>query len=394
MKNVVVAISGGIAAYKSAGIVSTLKKSGFNVDCIMTKNATQFIAPLTLETLSGNPVVVDMFDNRAPWEMEHISLAKKCDLFVVAPATANVIGKIANGVADDMLTTTAMTITCKVLIAPAMNNNMYKSIAVSENIATLKERGYYFIGPESGILACGDDDIGRMSEPVTIVEKIKDLLDIKEILNRKSVLITAGPTVERIDPVRFITNRSTGKMGYALAEAAYEMGADVTLVSGPVSLQAPKGVSVINVNTTQEMYEAVVNNFDSCDAYISAAAPSDFKPEKESLEKIKKSGDLEIKFSKNPDIAKKVGEEKSHQKIVIFAAESQNLVKNAKEKLVKKNADMVVANDITKEGAGFAVDTNIVTIIKADGSEKNYDIMLKKELAHIILKELKALLDI
>ena len=233
MKNVVVAISGGIAAYKSAEIVSRLKKSGIGVDCIMTKNATEFIAPLTLETLSGNPVTSDMFDRRAPWEVEHISLAKKADVFVVAPATANVIGKLANGVADDMLTTTAMATTGKILIAPAMNNNMYKSAAVKKNIVTLKERGFFFIGPDSGLLACGDDDVGRMSEPEEIVKKIKELLELQEILAGKKILITAGPTVESIDPVRYITNRSTGKMGYALAEAAIEMGAQVTLVSGP-----------------------------------------------------------------------------------------------------------------------------------------------------------------
>lgn len=393
MKNVVVAISGGIAAYKSAEIVSRLKKSGIGVDCIMTKNATEFIAPLTLETLSGNPVAYDMFDREAPWEVEHISLAKKADVFVVAPATANVIGKLAGGVADDMLTTTAMAVTGKILIAPAMNNNMYKSAAVQKNIKTLKARGFYFIGPESGLLACGDDDVGRMSEPEQIVEKIKELLESQEILSGKKILITAGPTVESIDPVRYITNRSTGKMGYALAEAAVEMGANVTLVSGPVSIAPPAGAEVISINSTQEMRDAVLSGFDTCDAYILAAAPADFRPEAESAQKIKKSDKLELKLAKNPDIAEEIGALKKHQKIIIFAAESQNLVKNAKEKLTKKNADIVVANDITKEGAGFASDTNIVSIIKAGGGAKDYPKMPKKELAEIILKELKALLD-
>ena len=393
MKNVVVAVSGGIAAYKTAELVSRLKKLGVGVNCIMTKNATEFLAPLTLETLSGNPVVYDMFDRRTPWEVEHISLAKKADVFVVAPATANVIGKLANGVADDMLTTTAMATTGKMLIAPAMNNNMYKSAAVQKNIATLKERGYDFVGPESGLLACGDDDIGRMSEPETIVRRIMELLELSEALKGRKILITAGPTVERIDPVRYITNRSTGKMGYAIAEAALEMGAEVTLVTGPVNITPPSGAEVINVNTTQEMYDAVLGSFECCDALISAAAPADFRPEKTSEQKIKKSGGMEIKLTDNPDISKAAGAVKTHQKIVIFAAETQNLKENAKEKLVKKNADMVVANDITAEGAGFAADTNIVSIIKKDGQAKDYEIMPKKELAKLILNELSALFD-
>ncbi len=318
MKSVVLGISGGIAAYKSAEIVSRLKKMGVQVDCIMTRNATEFIAPLTLETLSGNPVVSDMFDRRAPWEVEHISLAKKADVFVVAPATANVIGKLASGVADDMLTTTAMAVTSKILIAPAMNNNMYKSAAVQKNIGLLKERGFYFVGPESGLLACGDDDIGRMSQPEQIVEAIKALLDMKDIFSGKKLLITAGPTIEKIDPVRYITNRSTGKMGYALAEAACQMGAEVTLVTGPVNLTKPCEAKVIEISTTQEMYETVTKLFPSCDAFISAAAPADFKPEKENNQKIKKADGMEIKLSPNPDIAKKIGEMKTHQKVVIF----------------------------------------------------------------------------
>jgi phosphopantothenoylcysteine decarboxylase/phosphopantothenate--cysteine ligase len=290
-----------------------------------------------------------------------------------------------------MLTTTAMATTGKILIAPAMNNNMYKSAAVQKNIQILKERGFYFIGPDSGLLACGDDDVGRMSEPEEIVKKIKELLDMQEILSGKKILITAGPTVESIDPVRYITNRSTGKMGYALAEAAIDMGAQVTLVSGPVSIAPPAGAQVINIKSTKEMRDAVLSRFDACDTYISAAAPADFRPEAESAQKIKKSGELEIKFAKNPDIAHETGALKKHQKIIIFAAESQNLIENAKEKLVKKNADMVVANDITKEGAGFAADTNIVSIIKAGGKAKDYPKMPKKELAKIILKELNAL---
>ncbi len=393
MKHVVLAVSGGIAAYKSAEVVSRLKKSGFGVDCIMTKNAEEFIAPLTLETLSGRPVVSDTFDRRAPWEVEHISLAKKADIFVVAPATANVIGKLANGIADDMLTTTFMAVTSKILIAPAMNTNMYKSAAVQENINKLKDRGFNFVGPESGLLACGDDDVGRMSEPEKIVDEIKKLLKAEQILEGKCVMITAGPTIEKIDPVRYITNHSTGKMGYALAEVAKEMGAKVTLVSGPVNIVAPKGVEVVNVETTQQMYDAVMERFKGCDAYISAAAPADFKAEEISTNKIKKGEGLKIKLTENPDIAKAVGDAKTHQKIVIFAAESEHLKENAKGKLKRKNADIVVANDITKKGAGFGTDTNIVSLIKANGEEKDYPIMQKKVLAELILKELHALMN-
>ncbi len=394
MKHVVLAVSGGIAAYKSAEVVSRLKKSGFGVDCIMTKNAMEFIAPLTLETLSGRPVVTDTFDRRAPWEVEHISLAKKADIFVVAPATANVIGKIANGIADDMLTTTIMAVTGKILIAPAMNNNMYKNTAVQENIKKLKERGYYFVGPESGLLACGDDDIGRMSEPEKIVAEIKKLLEAEQILLGKKIMITAGPTVEKIDPVRYITNRSSGKMGYALADVAQEMGADVTLITGPVNIAPPEGIEVVKVESTQQMYEAVTQRFNSCDGYISAAAPADFKPTSVSGQKIKKADGMEIKLDSNPDIAKAVGEAKSHHKIVIFAAESENLIENAKSKLERKNADMIVANDITEDGAGFGTDTNIVTIIKADGNQTEYPIMSKKELAKIILRELATMMNL
>ena len=304
MKTIVVGISGGIAAYKSAELVSRLKKAGHEVYCIMTRNATEFIAPLTLETLSANPVVTDMFKRDTPWEVEHISLAKKADVFVVAPATANVIGKLANGVADDMLTTTAMAATKKMLIAPAMNTNMYKNTAVQENIATLKQRGYYFVGPESGLLACGDDDIGRMSEPEMIAEKIEELLGVEKILAGKKIMITAGPTIEKIDPVRFITNHSTGKMGYALAQSAAEMGAEVTLVSGPVNIAPPAGVETIAVDTTQEMYDAVTSRFEGCDAFISAAAPADFKPQTQSSQKIKKADGMELKLAHNPDISK------------------------------------------------------------------------------------------
>lgn len=393
MKTVVVAISGGIAAYKSAEVVSRLKKNGFCVHCIMTKNACEFIAPLTLETLSGNPVITDMFDREVPWEVEHVSLAKKADVFVIAPATANVLGKITAGIADDMLTTTAMATSAKILIAPAMNNGMYKSIAMQENLKTLAKRGVFFVGPESGFLACGDMDIGRMSEPAKIVEHTINLLSMSEKLHGKKVIITAGPTKEKIDPVRFITNHSTGKMGYAIAEAALDAGANVTLITGPTSVMPPSGANVIDINSTNEMREAVVSRFDDCDAVIAAAAPSDFRPKVENVQKIKKNNGMTLELVSNPDIAVEIGKIKKHQKIIIFAAESENLFDNAKDKLQRKNADLIVANDITQDGAGFAGDTNIASIIDKDGNIKNYKKMQKRELAHIIIDELTLLLN-
>ncbi len=392
MKTVVVAISGGIAAYKSAEIVSRLKKTGVNVHCIMTKNACEFVAPLTFETLSNNPVITDMFNRESPWEVEHISLAKKADVFVIAPATANVIGKLAHGVADDMLTTTAMAVTSKILIAPAMNVAMYKSDAVKENIATLKKRGYHFIGPERGLQACGDNDIGRMSEPVDIVGKVKELLDMSNILEGKKIIVTAGPTVEKIDPVRYITNHSSGKMGYAIAEAAFDAGAEVTLVTGPTNIMPPNGVLVIKIKSTKQMYDAVSDEFAYCDALIAAAAPADFKPKITHDQKIKKDkGEYTLELSGNPDVALDMGIKKTNQKIIIFAAESENVIENAKSKLKKKNADMIVANDITQKGAGFAGDTNIASIIKKDGTVQSLDIMSKKELSGIIIEELSNL---
>ncbi len=394
MKTVVLAVSGGIAAYKSAEIASRLKKDNFNVQCIMTKNACEFIAPLTLETLSNNIVITDMFDREMSWKVEHITLAQKADIMVIAPATANVIGKIANGIADDMLTTTIMAASSQILIAPAMNNAMYNNQAVENNISILKQRGFKFIGPESGLLACGDDDIGRMSEPIDIVSKIKDMLGQTSQLKDKKIIITAGPTIEKIDPVRYITNHSSGKMGYAIAVAAVDAGADVTLVTGPANIMLPKGADIINVKSTQQMYDAVIDNFNECDAIILAAAPSDFKPIKEHDNKIKKKSGLNLELISNPDIALQAGKLKKNQKIILFAAESENLIENATDKMHRKNADMIVANDITKSGAGFASDTNIVSIIKKNGDVNNYDIMPKTDLAVIIIEELTELMQI
>lgn len=390
-KNVVIGVCGGIACYKVCDIVSGLKKLGVNVDVIMTKNATEFVSPLTFETLSGSPVTRDTFDRERPWEVEHISLAKKADVFVIVPATANVIGKIASGIADDMLTTTVMATKAPVLIAPAMNTNMYENPIVQRNIETLKSYGYNFVDTETGRLACGDNGNGKLASVDRILFEIERLLYDKKDLVGKSVLITAGGTEEPIDGVRCVTNRSSGKMGFELAREARLRGADVICVKGRVSIDFPKYIAkVIPVKTTSDMYEAVASNMGKADYIIKAAAPADYKVKNSVKEKIK-SEQLELSFEKNPDIAKMVGENKGDKKLVIFCAETSELIDSAGKKLVKKNADMVVANDVTKEGAGFDVDTNIVSIIKSDNSRKDYPLMTKREIAKVIVDEMIAL---
>ena len=383
-KTVVLGVSGGIAAYKAVEVVSRLKKLGANVRVVMTKNACEFVAPLTFETISGSPVYVDSFVRA--WEIEHISLAKSADLMLIAPATANVIGKIANGIADDLLTTTVMAMLKPILIAPAMNAVMYRSDANQANLALLSERGMHFIGPDTGNLACGDDDIGRMSEPAEIVERAIELLMPNPDLAGKTVLVTAGPTRESLDPVRYITNHSSGKMGYAIAEAARDRGADVVLVSGPVNIDAPSGVEVIGIETTAELLTAMQKLAVDADIVIQAAAPADFTPEHEAKSKIKKTdGALTLTFTENPDVAKTIGEtKKPHQRFVVFAAETDNVTDSARAKLLKKGADMVVANDVTKPGAGFNVDTNQVTLIGRDFSEE-LPMLTKRQTADAII---------
>ena len=390
---VVVGITGGIAAYKSAEIVSRLTKAGFEVHVIMTKNATQFIAPLTLETLSCNPVTTDTFLRDRPWEVEHVALARKADLLVVAPATANVIAKLALGIADDMLTTTALATTAPMLIAPAMHDHMYEHVATQENIAVLRARGCLFVGPGTGNLASGDVGIGRMSEPVEIVEEIVRVLGVKRSLQGKRLLVTAGPTRESLDPVRYITNRSSGRMGYAIAIAAARRGAQVTLVSGPVNLPRPTGVELIAVETTQQMHDAALNVFPGCDAAILAAAPADYRPAEAAPQKLKKQGGqgLTLDLVQTPDIAAALGGIKTTaQRLVIFAAETGNLVEYASGKLARKGADLAVANDVTQEGAGFDVDTNRVTLVSAEGYEE-LPLMSKMEVAGAILNRLEKL---
>ncbi|WP_347351775.1 bifunctional phosphopantothenoylcysteine decarboxylase/phosphopantothenate--cysteine ligase CoaBC [Acetoanaerobium noterae] len=382
-KTVVLGVSGGIAAYKACDVVSRLRKENIQVNVIMTKHATEFVSALTFQSISQNPVAVEMFEPVTNWDIEHISLAKKADIFLIAPATANVIGKIANGIADDMLSTTVMATKAPVVIAPAMNTNMYENPVTQANIQKLKDLGYIFIEPGYGRLACGDLGPGKLAEPDLIVENIKFLLNKTDELKGKNVLVTAGPTQEAIDPVRYITNKSTGKMGYALAYQAALMGAKVTLVTGPTNLEVPFGISeVIKVKSAQQMYETVTSSFDEMDIVIKSAAVADYKPKNISDSKIKKSdSDLVLELDRNKDILFELGKLKTKQVLVGFAAETDDLIANAQKKLAKKNLDFIVANDLKQEGAGFAGDTNIVKLLFADGNIEELPIMTKNQLS-------------
>lgn len=390
-KNVVLGVSGGIAVYKACEIVSRLKKLGANVDVIMTDNAREFVTPLTFQTLAKSAVVTNAFEPVKEFDINHISLAKKADILVVAPATANVIAKFAEGIADDMLTTTYLASNAQKLICPAMNCNMYEDEATQKNMRTLRERGAMFCDSAIGLLACGDVGKGRMAEPIEIVEKIVDCLTPVQDFADKRVLITAGGTEEKIDGVRVIANHSSGKMGKALAEAVAQRGGSVVYVYGNVKVDVPKCVEkAIHVTSTQDMLDACVKEFDDCDVAIMAAAPADYKV-KNVFENKVKSETLALELVKNPDIAKTLGEKKEGRKLVIFSAETENLLENAKGKLVKKHADLVVANDVTVEGAGFDVDTNVATVIDNDGQCVESGKVSKRELADIILDKVIAL---
>lgn len=395
-KTIVIGVTGGIAVYKAADIVSRLKKLRANVEVIMTSGATEFVTPLTFQTMSGNKVHREMFGEVKNYDVEHISLAQKADIILIAPATANTIGKIANGIADNLLTTVVMASTAKIIFAPAMNTMMYRNPIVKDNIEKLKNLGYEFIQPGTGLLACGDYGEGKMAEPVDIVEYVLSSLVEKDLFGKK-VIVTAGPTIEPLDPVRYMTNHSSGKMGYSIAKEAADRGAEVILISGPTSITPPKEVKLIPVNTTEEMLNAVSIHFDSCDVLIKSAAPADYRPETVSPVKIKKKEDekdeLVIKYVKNPDIAAYFGKQKKNQVMVGFAAETGNLDEYAMEKLNKKNLDFIVANDVTKEGAGFNVDTNIVTILDKNGGKESYPMMNKREVARVILDKVKYILD-
>ena len=390
-KNVLVAVTGGIACYKACGLVSALKKAGACVNVVMTAHAAEFVAPLTFETLSANPVACDMFAPKEHWEVEHVSLAKKADLVIIAPATANVLDKLAAGIADDMLTTTLLATKAKVLACPAMNTAMYENEAVQSAIKTLKARGYEFLEPESGLLACGDVGKGRMCEPEEIYAKALDMLMPKRDYAGKTVLVTAGATREDIDGVRFISNYSSGKMGIEIAKAVKNRGGRVILVAGFVTAKIPAYIDeTVSVKSTCDMYDAVMSKVGECDFVIKAAAPADYRVEKVADDKIKDS-EVTLELTKNPDIAKAVGKVKGDKKLVVFCAEKRELIERAKGKLKSKNADMVVANDVTKEGAGFDVDTNIATLITKEGKVRDCELMTKAALADVILDELIAL---
>lgn len=385
-KNIIIGICGGISAYKVVDVVSRLKKMNAIVTVIMTENATKFISPLTLRAISHEPVITDMFDEPENWDTEHISLAQKADLFVVAPATANILGKIAGGVADDMLTTTIMATDAPALFVPAMNTGMYENPIVQENITKLKQYGYIIMEPETGSMACGTSGKGRLPEPQQIVEEILKILKPMNDMAGSKVLITAGPTVEAIDPVRFISNRSSGKMGYAIAQNALNRGAEVILVSGPVSIKPPLGATLISVTTADEMYKAVMKNYEACDVMVMMAAVADYRSESVEANKIKKTSDeMTIRLIKNHDIAAELGTLKGTRILVGACAETENLLENANKKIKSKNFDLIMANDVTEEGAGFGIDTNIVQIVSANGTITSLPIMSKTEVADHLL---------
>lgn len=383
-KCVVIGVAGGIAVYKALDVISALRKKDIEVHVIMTESASNFVNPLTFQSISQNMVITDMFAEPKAWEIQHISLAQKADLMLIAPATANIIGKVANGIADDMLSTTIMAAAkAKVIFAPAMNTNMYENRIVQGNIEKLKSYGYEFIEPASGRLACGDIGIGKLADVNTIVERVlAELSDKEQDLKGKKVLVSAGPTIAPIDPVRYLTNRSTGKMGYAIAEEARDRGAEVILVSGPTNLNPPKNVKIINIKTNEEMKNEIFNNFEWADIVIKSAAVADYKPKEYSKEKIKKGeGDLNICLTRDNDILKSLGDIKTHQILVGFAAESNDVLKNAEKKLKNKNLDFIVANDITSSDTGFGSEDNKVVIISKNNEKLELEKMSKKEVA-------------
>lgn len=381
-KNIVLGVSGGIAAYKSCTLVREFVKRGANVDVVMTANATQFVTPLTMETLSNNPVSVDMFATHDHRDVEHVSLAKKADLFVVAPATANVVGKYANGIADDMLTTTLMATTAPVVICPAMNVNMYNSAAYRANVATLKKRGVYFVDAERGFLACGDVGQGRLAEPKEIVVSCERILGQNKQLAGKRLLVTCGATYEKLDDARMITNFSSGKMGAAVVKEALNRGAEVTVVLARHEAEIDGRATIVNVGTTREMLKEVISRVDQTDVFVFAGAPCDYRPETVSDSKIK-AENLTVKFVKNPDIAATVGKVKGDKFVCVFSAETDHCLENARKKLVRKNADLCVLNDV-KNNNVFGSETNTVTLLTADG-ETSYPEMSKADVAKLIL---------
>ena len=387
-KTVLLGVTGGIAAYKAAALASALVKQHAAVEVVMTENATQFVTPLTFEQLTGRRTMVNTFDRNFSHQVEHIALAERTDLVIVAPATANVCAKLAHGLADDMLTTTILACRCPKLIAPAMNTNMFENPVTQDNLAFLRRYGWEIIEPASGRLACGAVGKGKLPEPEEILQYILRQLAFPHDLAGKKVLVTAGPTQEAIDPVRYLTNHSTGKMGYALARAAAMRGADVTLIHGETALPPVKFTTDVPVTTAQDLYEAVTGRFDTTDVLIMAAAVADYRPVTVASDKIKKKdGDLSIPVERTPDILGTIGPQKTHQFLCGFSMETKDLVENSSAKLAKKNLDMVVANNLKVAGAGFGVDTNVVTFITPDGT-RELPLMSKADVADAILDEI------
>lgn len=397
MKNklILLGITGGIAAYKSAELARLLIKEGAVVQVVMTKNAEAFITPLTMKTLTGRPVYNALYNPDAPGHYSatvHIDLAREPQMVVVAPATANILGKMAAGIADDLLSTVLMAVNtaeCPVILAPSMNTSMLHNPAVRDNIAVLRRRGYYMAEPLDGFLACGEVGEGRMIEPSGLLEIIKRRFQQAADFNGLTVLVTAGPTREALDPVRFLSNHSSGRMGYALAQAAVVRGAHVILISGPTALETPPGVDFYPVASAQEMYEAVMDKLPAADIVIKTAAVADYRPESISAQKIKKGGEMTLKLIRNPDILKEIGKKKGDAFVVGFAAETENILANGKKKITAKNLDMIVANDLTREGAGFNTETNIVHLLYRDGREEKVPLMSKYDLAHLILDRIQ-----
>ncbi len=402
-KEIVLGVTGGIAAYKAVEIVSRLRKAGANVHVIMTKEATQFVTELTFREISGQPVAVDMWEKVMQFHVEHIALAQLADLMLIAPATANIIAKAAVGIADDMLSTTLLATKAPIYMAPAMNTNMYENPITQRNIAELKARGFHIIEPASGHLACGTSGKGRLPEPADIVRIVSEALTSQNLtsqeltsqnLTGQKILVTAGGTIEPLDPVRYIGNRSTGRMGYAIAEEAARRGAEVVLVSGPTVLEDPAGVRVIRIETARQMREAVLAEFPTAAAVIKSAAVADYRPETVAGQKIKKSGDdLVLHLVRNPDILYELGQKKEHQVLVGFAAETCKVEEYARKKLAKKNLDFIVANDVSEKDAGFGVETNRIKLIDRAGRMTPYPLMSKKELAGIILDHVAEALE-
>ena len=388
-KTVLLGVTGSIAAYKIATLASALKKRHADVHVLMTENATNFINPITFETLTGNKCLVDTFDRNFQFQVEHVSIAKKADVVMIAPASANVIGKLAHGIADDMLTTTIMACKCKKFISPAMNTNMFENPVVQDNLKILEHYGYEVIAPASGYLACGDTGAGKMPEPETLLAYIERETACEKDLKGKKILVTAGPTQEAIDPVRYITNHSSGKMGYAIAKTAMLRGADVTLVSGRTAIEPPMFVNLVPVVTAKDMYEAVTSVSDEQDIIIKAAAVADYRPAKVSDEKVKKSeGQMSIELERTDDILKYLGEHKpTGQFLCGFSMETQNVIENSRAKLVKKNLDMVAANNVKVEGAGFQGDTNVLTLITRE-EEISLPLMTKEGAAGRLLDKI------